>query len=307
MDGIEAVRIIREEIGTDYARNIPIIALTANAIVGNEQLFLSKGFQAFISKPIEILRLDAVVQEWVRDKELEKEIGLVNTGSETVLDTRSGDERRLNSFGRRKLGRRSADEKMMAKKLDFEKGIQRFGGDKESYMDILRSFAVNTKPLLESMKEVTIDNLPAYGITIHGIKGSSRSICAKSLGDMAEALETAAKAGNLNYVTNNNAAFLEEAEKLIADLEKLLQKKKPQKKAPKKDKPDREKLIELITACEKYDMDNVDTVMAEIEKFQYNKESDLVEWLRNNVNRLNFKEIIERLDPLVAEQKRKEI
>ncbi|MDR1744123.1 MAG: response regulator, partial [Planctomycetota bacterium] len=40
MDGIEATRIIREEIGTEYARNIPIVALTANAIVGNEEMFL---------------------------------------------------------------------------------------------------------------------------------------------------------------------------------------------------------------------------------------------------------------------------
>ncbi len=49
MDGIEAKRIIREDIGTDYAKNIPIIALTANAIVGNEEMFLSQGFQDFIS------------------------------------------------------------------------------------------------------------------------------------------------------------------------------------------------------------------------------------------------------------------
>jgi CheY-like chemotaxis protein len=39
MDGFEAVRIIREEIGTEYAKKIPIIALTANAIIGNEDLF----------------------------------------------------------------------------------------------------------------------------------------------------------------------------------------------------------------------------------------------------------------------------
>jgi len=52
MDGIEATRIIREEIGTEYSQNVPITALTANAIVGNEEMFLSKGFQALISKPI---------------------------------------------------------------------------------------------------------------------------------------------------------------------------------------------------------------------------------------------------------------
>jgi CheY-like chemotaxis protein len=42
MDGIEATRIIREEIGTEYAKTVPVIALTANAIVGNEEMFLNK-------------------------------------------------------------------------------------------------------------------------------------------------------------------------------------------------------------------------------------------------------------------------
>ena len=72
MDGIEAARIIREEIGTEYARSIPIIALTANAIIGNEEMFLQKGFQAFISKPIDMMALDSILRRWVRDKNMEK-------------------------------------------------------------------------------------------------------------------------------------------------------------------------------------------------------------------------------------------
>jgi len=71
MDGVEATRAIREEIGTEYAKNIPIIMLTANAIAGNEEMILSKGFQAFISKPIDIRRLDSVIRYWVKDKNID--------------------------------------------------------------------------------------------------------------------------------------------------------------------------------------------------------------------------------------------
>jgi signal transduction histidine kinase/CheY-like chemotaxis protein len=67
MDGIEATEIIRKEIGTEYAKNIPIIVLTANAITGNEEMFLELGFDDFLSKPIDILRLDAVIHRWVKD------------------------------------------------------------------------------------------------------------------------------------------------------------------------------------------------------------------------------------------------
>ena len=67
MDGLEAAKRIRD-IGTRYAMTIPIIALTANAIAGNEQMFLNNDFQAFLAKPINIIYLDAVVKRWVRDK-----------------------------------------------------------------------------------------------------------------------------------------------------------------------------------------------------------------------------------------------
>ena len=67
MDGIETTRLIRE-LGTEYAKTIPIIALTANAVVGSDKMFLEKGFQTFISKPIDIMKLDAILMQWIKDK-----------------------------------------------------------------------------------------------------------------------------------------------------------------------------------------------------------------------------------------------
>jgi CheY-like chemotaxis protein len=67
---VEAAAKIRK-LGTEYAMTIPIIALTANAIAGNEQMFLNNDFQAFLAKPINIMSLDSIVQRWVRDKSKE--------------------------------------------------------------------------------------------------------------------------------------------------------------------------------------------------------------------------------------------
>jgi signal transduction histidine kinase/CheY-like chemotaxis protein len=69
MDGIEAVRIIRNEIDSGYARDVPVIALTANALAGNEEMFLENGFNGFISKPIDIMRLDEMIRKWIRTGE----------------------------------------------------------------------------------------------------------------------------------------------------------------------------------------------------------------------------------------------
>jgi CheY-like chemotaxis protein len=70
MDGVEATALIRA-LGTNYAENVPVIALTANAVAGNEQMFLDKGFNAFLPKPFNAMLLDSIVQRWVRDKSRE--------------------------------------------------------------------------------------------------------------------------------------------------------------------------------------------------------------------------------------------
>jgi len=70
MDGMEALHIIRNDIGSDYAKNVPVIALTANAFTGNEEVFVECGFQSFISKPINMMRLDAILRRWIGKKEV---------------------------------------------------------------------------------------------------------------------------------------------------------------------------------------------------------------------------------------------
>jgi CheY-like chemotaxis protein len=65
MDGIEATKAIRD-LGTEYAKNIPIIALTANVVAGNEQMFMDNGFNAFLAKPFNVMSLDSIIQRWVK-------------------------------------------------------------------------------------------------------------------------------------------------------------------------------------------------------------------------------------------------
>ncbi|MCL2356870.1 MAG: ATP-binding protein [Defluviitaleaceae bacterium] len=63
INGIETLNILRE---TGYTR--PVVALTANALIGQEEEFLKCGFNAFISKPIQTKRLNAVLNTFIRDK-----------------------------------------------------------------------------------------------------------------------------------------------------------------------------------------------------------------------------------------------
>jgi len=300
MDGIEAARCIREEIGTEYAKTIPIIALTANAIVGSEEMFLSRGFQAFISKPIEIGHLDTVIREWVRDKEQEEAYGQINVDGEMLPDIRGGTDRRIFVERRSRIDRRIRGK--VSSWIDMEKGIARFGNDKDSYLQVLHSYAVNTRSLLELIRGVNRENLPDYAIAVHGVKGSSRGICINFIGDKAEELEKAAKEGNYDFIIAQNAAFADNLEKILDLLDGMLRQMESGTSKPKRDMPDREVLSRLSTACDAYDMDRVDTAMAEIESFEYEADNGLAAWLRENVDQINFTQIRERLLALSDEQ-----
>ena len=67
MDGIETAQKLREQ-GYQGC----IVALTANALVGNSEMFMNNGFDGFISKPIDIIQLDSILNIFVRDKHLNK-------------------------------------------------------------------------------------------------------------------------------------------------------------------------------------------------------------------------------------------
>jgi len=114
------------------------------------------------------------------------------------------------------------------------------------------------------------------------------------VGDKAEALEKAAKDGNIAFIRSNNSEFVEAAEKLCADIQDMLN-TIPQKSKPIKDKPERETLLKLLAACEAFDMDGVDTAMEEIETYDYQGDDGLAAWLRENVALMNFRQIMEKL------------
>ncbi|MDR2607752.1 MAG: response regulator [Treponema sp.] len=221
MDGIEAVRIIREEIATDYAKNVPIIALTANALVGNAEMFLGLGFHDFISKPIDIKKLDSIVQKWIRDPEKEKSREFRKEG--TAPEGENNPPVSLTSID--------------IEGLDIQEGLKRFANREESYKRILKSFVVNMPALLdkvrswisvnaallegedtESSKEGKEAALSEYTITIHGIKGSCYGVGAQKTGKMAEDLEMASRRGDLDFIRINTADFMEKAESLMAEI-----------------------------------------------------------------------------------------
>jgi CheY-like chemotaxis protein len=220
MDGIEATAAIRswEEqsaqalespplgFGEDEAqrnprKRIPIVALTANAISGMKEMFLHQGFNDYLAKPIEMLKLHEILKKWIpREKQ--------------IKEADSGDSMDTSSYS-------SVFDGKNVEGIDLAAGMERYKNG-SVYLEILRSYAASMPDFLTTLRDVSRETLDGYTIMVHGIKGSSYQICAEEAGKEAELLETAARAKDWKTVEERNGDFIRTMERLLENLGRFL-------------------------------------------------------------------------------------
>ena len=198
MDGVEATQRIRalgdEEL---YYKNVPIIALTANAVAGTQEMFLENGFNGFLAKPIDTVKLNSVLEKWIPK------------GKRNYQP--------LSTISEEKEARSREDFEIEG--LDVDRGIVMTGGSVDRYWETL---AVFYEDGLEKTKEINscllAGNIPLYTIHVHALKNASASIGAEQLSKAARDLEMAGKQMDLNYIKTNTPSFLTALESLLGTI-----------------------------------------------------------------------------------------
>ena len=155
MDGIETTKRIRES-----GYQPPIVALTANAIVGQMEIFLENGFNDFISKPIDIRKLNIVLNKLIRDKqppEILKQMKLKRSEAASPAPSKADPE----------------------------------------LLSIFARDAKKTLPVIEAISKkietATDDEVRLYTTNVHAMKSALANIDEKSASELARTLEFAAK------------------------------------------------------------------------------------------------------------------
>ncbi len=209
MDGIETLNNLIEShiLPGDTA----VVAMTANAVSGAKEIYLSQGFSAYLSKPIVIKQLEAVLEKYLpADKVSYKDIEIADKQPEPVKEDKaepaSPDD---NSF----CGRFSF--------LDTSTGLSYCDNDEELYLEIIKTYFENSK-LDALIKYFDDEDWNNYHILIHSLKSTSLSIGATSLSEQAKALEFAAKDNNISYIKENHIKCIEEYKTLLENISKAL-------------------------------------------------------------------------------------
>ncbi|MDR1893531.1 MAG: response regulator [Spirochaetales bacterium] len=285
LDGFETVQIIRRDIGTDYARTVPIIALTANAIQGTEDLFLKNGFQAYLTKPIDIIRLDTIINRFVRDRHME--VQLVRSNQPLPPEEEAAQAPPSIHLW-----------DVLVEGLDIAKGLLRFDNNEATYLDILHSFYSQIKKAIEKVRNFSPDSLGEYRITVHGLKGTGYTVGADALGRLAESLEKAATNRDIATIETLNEELLSKLEGLISGLEVFLEKLMNSSSKPRRAAPDPEVLSRMLAASLSYNMKELDAAIEELEQFSYETQGELVDWLKKQVYQSELDQIVKRLSSL---------
>ncbi|MDR1869814.1 MAG: response regulator [Treponema sp.] len=225
MDGIETVKNIR---GMGYTHTI--IALTANAVVGQSDMFLANRFDGFISKPIDSRELNAVLYRFIRDKQ----------------------PREVIEATRREQHEYVQNNNQMS---EIKKYVV---SDAENAVKTLEEVYVK----LDASNTAAIDR---YITAVHGIKSSLANIGETELSTAALKLEQAGDARNFAVITEETPAFLDALRFLIDKLKSSVN-DEPIEISGEDTVYLHEKLLEIKTACEKFDITAAKNALGDLQQ-----------------------------------------
>jgi len=231
MDGIEAIKIIR---GLGYTH--PIIALTANALAGQAEMFMENGFDGFISKPIDIRQLNVSLNKLIRDKYPPEVVEAARQQAAKLLARSSARIEQLSS------SKELAD----VFTQDAEKAL------------------ANLKAILPNAFRRT-DDFRQYVINTHSMKSALANIGEDGLSAIALKLELAGRAENISVIKSETPAFLEA-------LSEVIEKNRPKEDNERAEVAGwdeaylSQKLADLQAACAVYDKATAKAIIVELKQ-----------------------------------------
>ena len=239
MDGVEATSRIRAlDINDPYFTSVPIIAMTANAVSSAKAMFLTSGFDDFLSKPIDTIKLNSILERWI-PKEKQKRIVVPRT--------------------RKKRSSGKASDIMLDPQI-----AEVFVRDANKAISVLDDLMKNPGALTE-------EDTRQYIVYTHGIKNALANIGKKELSAIAFKLEAAGREGRFEVISTETFSF-------INSLSALVQELTPEEKTGDIADEDKHYLIERLlaiqSACENYDEKTADKTLTELRAKTWSQQTE---------------------------------
>lgn len=190
MDGIETLEEMML-MNEHCCHGTPVIALTANAIVGVREMYIEKGFDDYLSKPVEGKDLEDMLKKYIPSQKLqiieEQQIPGISAAIGVSGQSAAKDAAKKNDAENTTLPVKKAI-------VDTELGIRYCGESEDVYREVLREFCdVEPEERRKIEEAYAGEDWKNYAILVHGLKSASLSIGAKKLSEEAAGIEKASE------------------------------------------------------------------------------------------------------------------
>jgi len=292
MDGIEATAAIRawekeqQEKGI-LSKQVPIIALTANAVVGMREMFIENSFNDFISKPIDVSKLDEILNHWIPEEKKEQSSQEhQEVHSHLSHESVEGVDSALYSIPG----------------IDTLKGIPMTGGTLTSFKQVLSVFCKDAQerlPLLQKTPEA--DDLPSFVTNVHALKSALASLGAKDISEIAAELEAAGKATDMTFIREHLPVFAQQLAELVINIDKALEQKEPENTSAPSSRADLFPLFkELASALKSQNAADIDRILEELnQKTLDSKTKAALEKISDDILMTEFDSAVKTIEELL--------
>lgn len=279
MDGVETTKNIRAK-DDPYFKSLPIIALSANAIEGVEEIFKDAGMNDFIAKPVEIKELESSLKRWLPENK-------ITTGTVEVSVSREED----NCFGG-------------FKKIDVTQGLAYTNGNAEMYRAIVKDFAATIQEKKNQLNRlVEADDVSRFTIEVHSLKSVAKTVGARELSDRALEMERLGHKRDMESIKERIDILNKDIEDVMEDLKPFVKDEEVHvKRVPVDREKVRECLRELFYAADDFDYDKAKEIIFELGSFQYNERIESVyNKLGDSIENIDYDETRKEAAEMLAE------
>ncbi len=255
VDGIEATHIIRRLVPS--YNDVPIIALSANAIGGAREMFINEGMNDFVAKPIDIKDAISKLRKWLPS---EKILPVAKDGapSDTAQGGAMPDDKSQTAF-------KATD----IKELNVENALTLLGSEKLFMVVLKEYFGAIEKKARVILEHKAEERWRDYTIEVHSLKNTSRQIGADHIADVAAEMEKAGNDGNIALINEKTDGLIEEYLLLREALKKYLTDTADEKARCAEFENIVEMLALMHEALDNFDTLQIDEVIEEMSKFVY--------------------------------------
>ncbi|MBQ7516222.1 MAG: response regulator [Schwartzia sp.] len=257
MDGIETLARLRQEEGPNRAT--PTVCLTANAIAGAREEYLSSGFTDYLTKPIDSVKLEKMMVKYLPP-------ALVKTP-----EPEPG--RRPDSTSPAEEGPAELPAWLLnLRGLDTAKGIG-YCGSPGDYLETLKVFYETIEPNLREIEGFfRSKNWKDYTTKVHALKSSARIIGASELSDRAARLEDAGNKGYIAEIEKDTPTLLSLYQSYLESLSPLKATEKADQPVAERPEIPADRLLEAYETIKEmalsFDYDSVQFVLSSLEEYQ---------------------------------------